>query len=59
LGGADIVTIHQVRDRALEYYRMAKQDLSPRLNAKQEIPTYEEVAQQVHIERLRHERMEK
>jgi len=52
LGGADIVTLPQARDRALEYRRMAKQGLNPRYNAKQDIPTFEEVAQQVHIERL-------
>ncbi len=52
LGGADIVTLPQARDRALEYRRMAKQGLNPRFNAKQEIPTFEEIAQQVHIERL-------
>lgn len=52
LGGADVVTLHQARDRALEYRRMAKQGLNPRYNARQEVPTFEEVAQQVHIERL-------
>ncbi len=52
LGGADIVTLPQARDRALEYRRMAKQGLNPRFNARQEIPTFEEIAQQVHIERL-------
>ena len=52
LGGADIVTLPQARDRALEYRRMAKQGLNPRFNAKQEIPSFEEIAQQVHIERL-------
>jgi len=52
LGGADIVSLHQARDRALEYRRMAKQGFNPRFNTKQEIPTFEEVAQQVHIERL-------
>ena len=31
---------------------MAKQGLNPRFNAKQKIPTFEEVAQQVYIERL-------
>jgi integrase len=40
LGGADIVTINQARERALEYRRMAKQGLNPRF------------AQQVHIERM-------
>jgi len=52
LGGADIVTINQARERALEYRRMAKQGLNPRFNAKRDIPTFEEFAQQVHIERM-------
>ena len=52
LGGADIVTLNEARSRALEYRRMAKQGLNPRYNAKKEIPTFEEVARQVHIERL-------
>ncbi|KIN77107.1 integrase [Sulfitobacter mediterraneus] len=52
LGGADIVTINQARERALEYRRMAKQGMNPRFNARQEVPTFEEVAQQVHIDRM-------
>lgn len=52
LGGADVVTINQARDRALEYRRMAKQGLNPRFNATREIPTFEEIAQQVHIDRM-------
>ena len=52
LGGADIVTINQARERALEYRRMAKQGLNPRFNAARDIPTFEEVAQQVHINRI-------
>ncbi|MDB2369280.1 tyrosine-type recombinase/integrase [Octadecabacter sp.] len=52
LGGADIVTINQARERALEYRRMAKQGLNPRYNATQDIPTFEEIAQQVHIDRM-------
>jgi integrase len=52
LGGADIVTINQARERALEYRRMAKQGLNPRFNATREIPTFEEIAQLVHIDRL-------
>ena len=52
LGGADIVTLNQARERALEYRRMAKQGLNPRFNARQEIPSFEEVAQQVHIDRM-------
>lgn len=52
LGGADVVTLNQARDRALEYRRMAKRGLNPRFNAKQDIPTFEEIAQQVHIDRM-------
>ncbi|NSX56322.1 tyrosine-type recombinase/integrase [Parasulfitobacter algicola] len=52
LGGADVVTINQARERALEYRRMAKQGLNPRFNAQRAIPTFEEFAQQVHIERM-------
>ncbi len=52
LGGADVVTLNQARERALEYRRMAKQGLNPRFNARSEIPCFEEVAGQVHIDRL-------
>lgn len=52
LGGADIVTLNQARERALEYRRMAKQGLNPRFNAQREIPTFEEFAHQVHVERM-------
>ncbi|UYV38681.1 integrase arm-type DNA-binding domain-containing protein [Rhodobacteraceae bacterium D3-12] len=52
LGGADVVTLNQARERALEYRRMAKQGLNPRYNAQREIPTFAEIAQQVHIDRL-------
>ena len=52
LGGADVVTLNQARERALEYRRMAKQGLNPRFNASREILTFEEVARQVHIDRM-------
>lgn len=52
LGSADLVTLNQARERALEYRRMARQGLNPRYNAKQDVPTFEEFAQQVHIDRL-------
>jgi integrase len=52
LGGADIVTLNQARERALEYRRMARQGLNPRYNVRQETPSFEEISQQVHIERL-------
>ncbi|MFD0980993.1 tyrosine-type recombinase/integrase [Tropicimonas aquimaris] len=52
LGGADVVTLNQARERALEYRRMAKSGLNPRYNAKREVPSFEELAGQVHIDRL-------
>ena len=52
LGGADVVTLQEARAKALEYRRLAKSGLNPRFNAKKEIPTFEEVARQVHLERL-------
>lgn len=52
LGGADLVTVQEARERALQYRRLAKQGLNPRFNAAKEIPTFREVAEQVHIERL-------
>ena len=52
LGGADVVTLNQARELALEYRRMAKQGLNPRFNASREIPTFEEVGRQVHIDRM-------
>ncbi|WP_204115752.1 tyrosine-type recombinase/integrase [Shimia biformata] len=52
LGSAELVMLNQARERALEYRRMARQGLNPRFNARQEVPTFEEVAQQVHIDRL-------
>ncbi|NOE28559.1 site-specific integrase [Ruegeria sp. HKCCD6157] len=52
LGGADVVTLNQARERALEYRRMAKAGLNPRFNTQREIPTFEELSRQVHIDRL-------
>lgn len=52
LGSADLITLTEARDRALEYRRMARQGLNPRYNVQREIPTFEEMARQVHIERL-------
>lgn len=52
LGGADVVTLNQARERALEYRRMAKAGLNPRHNAKRDIPSFEELSRQVHIDRL-------
>ena len=52
LGGADIVTLQEARARALDYRRMAKAGLNPRYNAAKDIPTFEEIARQVHIERM-------
>ena len=52
LGGADIVTLNQARERGLEYRRMAKTGLNPRFNATRDIPTFEEISRQVHIDRM-------
>ena len=52
LGGADLVTLSDARARALEYRRLARAGLHPRFNAAKDIPTFEEIARQVHIERL-------
>lgn len=52
LGGVDVVSLNQARERALEYRRMAKAGLNPRFNASREIPTFEEIAGQVHLDRL-------
>lgn len=52
LGGADIVTLNQARERGLEYRRMAKAGLNPKFNKSREIPCFEEVARQVHLDRM-------
>ncbi|MDP2082840.1 MAG: tyrosine-type recombinase/integrase [Pseudotabrizicola sp.] len=52
LGGADVITLNTARERALEYRRMAKAGLNPRFNARREIPSFEEIAGQVHIDRM-------
>lgn len=52
LGGANIVSLSEARDVALEYRKVAKQGINPRLSVKTDIPTFAELAQQVHIERL-------
>ncbi|CTQ55361.1 Prophage CP4-57 integrase [Roseibium album] len=51
LGGADLVSLQDARSQALEYRRLARQGLHPRFNARKEIPTFEELARQVHIDR--------
>lgn len=52
LGGADVVTLNQARERALAYRRMAKSGLNPRLQGEREVPSFEELSRQVHIDRL-------
>lgn len=52
LGGADVVTLNQARERALEYRRMAKAGLNPKFNIRREIPCFEEIAGQVHLDRM-------
>lgn len=52
LRGADVVSLQEARERAIEYRRLAKKGLNPRMNAAKEIPTFAEVAEQVHFDRL-------
>ena len=52
LGGASVVTLQEARAKALEYRRLAKSGLNPRHNAIRDIPTFEDVARQVHLDRL-------
>jgi len=52
LGGVSIISIGDARLRAIDYRRLAKQGLNPRYNASKNIPTFEELARQVHIDRL-------
>lgn len=52
LGGADIITPTVASERALIYRRLAKQGLKPKDHRDKRVPCFEEVARQVHIERL-------
>jgi hypothetical protein len=52
LGSATLVRLQEARTKALEHRRMARDGLNPRFNAAQEVPTFEEQARQVHIDRL-------
>ena len=52
LGSVDLVSLGDARVRAVEYRRLARSGLHPKFNAAREIPTFEEIARQVHLERL-------
>lgn len=52
LGGADLVTLNEARARALEYRRLARAGLHPKYHGVKDIPSFEEIARQVHVERL-------
>ncbi|SHH81108.1 tyrosine-type recombinase/integrase [Marivita hallyeonensis] len=52
LGGADLVSLHEARARALEYRRLARAGLHPKFHGVKEIPNFEEIARQLHAERL-------
>lgn len=52
LGGANVVTLNTMRERALEHQRMARQGLNPKFHREQEVLCFEEVAWQVHLERM-------
>jgi integrase len=53
LGGASYVSIQEAREQAQEIRRIARQGGDPRFDAKKDIPTFEEMAKQVHKDRLR------
>lgn len=52
LGGTDLVSLDEARVRALEYRKLARAGLHPKFHGVKDIPNFEEVARQVHIERL-------
>lgn len=52
LGSAELVTVGDARERALEYRKLARAGLHPKHHGTQDIPNFEELARQVHIERL-------
>lgn len=51
IGGTTVVTLNEAREKALEFRRMAVRGLNPRHNATRDIPTFIEIAKQVHIDR--------
>lgn len=52
LGGASYVSLQEAREKAQEYRRIARQGGDPLADAKIEIPTFREMAIQVHKDRL-------
>ena len=52
LGGTSYVSLQEAREKAQDYRRIAKQGGDPLFDAKKEIPTFAEMAKQVHKERL-------
>lgn len=52
LGGANVTSLYDARERALKYRILAKQGINPKYTSMAAIPTFEEVARQVHQERL-------
>jgi len=52
LGGTSYVSLQDAREKAQEYRRIARQGGDPLFDAKKEIPTFSEMAKQVHKDRL-------
>jgi integrase len=46
------VTLAEARERALEFRRLAQRGLDPRHHSNRAVPTFEELATKVHLERL-------
>ncbi|UWR21292.1 site-specific integrase [Sulfitobacter sp. S190] len=52
LGGANLITINEAREKALAYRRLARQGQDPRFDVTRDVPTFEEIAGQVHADRM-------
>jgi len=52
LGGASVTSLYEARDKALKYRSLARQGINPKYSVTSAIPTFEQVARQVHQDRL-------
>lgn len=52
LGGVDLVDIQEAREMALKYRALARKGVNPKMEYGRVVPTFEEMARDVHKERL-------
>lgn len=52
LGGVDILSLPEARERALEFRRLARKGIHPKHQENRHVPTFQEFAWKVHAERL-------